>query len=315
MSHTKIALILTTFNGEKYLPEQLNSILEQEEASVDIFVFDDGSSDQTLQILQGFGREIHITIKQNIKNSGGTGKNILMAIRDFDEIKIRDYDYFALCDQDDIWLQDKLKRAINLLKENSASLYCSNLLMWSPERGILGLIKKNQPIKTYDYLFEGGSAGCTYVMQSNFLGHLHKMFQDYPIEAKKRISHDWLIYFLARLGKFKVIFDNESKILYRIHENNQYGHLSNTSLKAIKTRIDLFRKGFVYTQITNNLHFLPKNSEEYRIYESYTKSLTSRIYILLRYNFKLMRKKRKFLLFFIISIIFFTPFNIEKTEV
>lgn len=312
MNPYKIAIILTTFNGERYLSEQLKSLILQEGVNIDVFVYDDKSNDKTLQIVNKFREELNISIHVNIVNSGGTGKNILVALRDFDFLSVSKYQFFALCDQDDIWEKNKIIRAVKKLENSKADLYCSNLSMWNPKDGIIGTIKKTYPQKEFDYLFEGGSAGCTYVMSSKFVADLQKKLKEFPIEKKKRVSHDWLLYFLARIGNFNVVIDDNSNILYRIHDESQYGHLSKISLSSLRKRIALIRDGFYIEQISNNLQFIEPDSIEYKIYDSYTKSISSRIYILLFYNFSLMRKKTKFLVFFFLSIFFVKTVSLQE---
>jgi rhamnosyltransferase len=303
-SNIKVAILMTTFNGEKYLPNQLDSLFNQKGVDIDIYAYDDGSTDGTIEILTKFKEKINIIIYSNEINSGGTGKNILISLRDFDELKLSQYQYFSLCDQDDVWLDGKLDRAINLLIKSDASLYFSNLSMWNQESGIFGTIKKDYPEKEYDFLFEGGSAGCTYVMTREFIANVRNLLQNYPIEEKKRISHDWLFYFLARLGGHKVVADSKSYILYRIHKNSQYGDMNNFTINSIKKRINLIKGGFYRTQIINNLYFMDKDTVEFKIYKLYMKSFLSRIYILIFFNFKLMRSKYKLIKFFFVSIFF-----------
>ncbi len=299
---------MPTFNGEKYIKNQLDSLCNQIDVEIDLFVFDDNSTDRTLLYVEEYRNKLNIFVKKNHKNSGGTGKNILINLRDFKEERILEYKYFSLCDQDDVWENDKIKRAISFLSSSNASLYFSNLSLWKEDVGVTGLIKKDFPMKKFDYLFEGGSAGCTYVMASKYLLKINRLLQNYPIESKSRVSHDWLLYFLARYEGERVVLDNESRIKYRIHDNNQYGKLS------FRKRFSLINNGFYITQIKNNLPFIDKESEEYKIYRLYMKSFISRVYVLLKYNFSLFRKKSKFIYFLFISLVLYKATKISITD-
>ena len=106
-----IAVLLATYNGEKYLAEQLNSIIYQKEVNTHIYISDDGSSDQTIHIIKSFIKKYPKKIKKifysNYKNSA---KNFLYLIQ-----KKLNYKYYAFCDQDDVWLEKKLINAIKKL--------------------------------------------------------------------------------------------------------------------------------------------------------------------------------------------------------
>ena len=120
-----ITVLMSTYNGEKYLQEQLDSILNQKNVEVRLIVRDDGSIDRTREILFDYQKaypNVHV-ILDNLK---------LYACMSFLSLitTISDDDYFALADQDDIWELDKLERAISMLKtigEDQISLYFSNL--------------------------------------------------------------------------------------------------------------------------------------------------------------------------------------------
>ena len=109
MNKSKIAVLMSSYNGEKYIEEQIESIIEQENVVVDLFIRDDGSTDKTKEIITRFQSEnIHINLDYNI----GVVKSF------FELIKTADgYDYYALCDQDDVWDKDKLYVAIKHIKE------------------------------------------------------------------------------------------------------------------------------------------------------------------------------------------------------
>lgn len=117
-----VAVVMSTYNGEKYVREQLDSVLGQDYGNVSVFVRDDGSSDDTVGMLEPYEREGRIQLQRG-KNAG--------VVRSFfsllEEVCGR-FDYVAFCDQDDRWHADKVSRAVGVLQKRDASipqLYCS----------------------------------------------------------------------------------------------------------------------------------------------------------------------------------------------
>ena len=101
-----VAVIMSTYNGALYLEEQIESVLAQRGVRVELYVRDDGSSDETLQILEGFEQSGSLRLER--------GKNIGVVpsfIRALSMVP-SDVEYVALCDQDDVWYSDKLARAV-----------------------------------------------------------------------------------------------------------------------------------------------------------------------------------------------------------
>lgn len=118
----KVQVLLSTYNGEKYLKEQIESILKQKEVDIHLLVRDDGSSDSTIKILEEISNK-------NKKITFYKGKNIGPA-RSFMELlkKSEEADYYSFADQDDIWEENKIISAINKLKNtNEPELYLSAL--------------------------------------------------------------------------------------------------------------------------------------------------------------------------------------------
>ena len=108
MNKKKIVVLLSTYNGENYLKEQIDSILNQKSSHhIDLMVRDDGSSDGTIEILKSYEEEYPGRIKVHFKENVGYIKSYFELIREAEG-----YDYYALSDQDDIWLEDKMETAI-----------------------------------------------------------------------------------------------------------------------------------------------------------------------------------------------------------
>jgi rhamnosyltransferase len=305
----RVLVVLAAYNGGKYIKEQIDSILSQDGVEVNIAVFDDASKDDTLAVVNLFRDDTRIQLIINEFPTGSAANNFFGAIKYFDENFINQYDYVSFADQDDIWLPNKLFAAVEMLKIEKSGLYMSNLILWNEKTDKKSLIKKCFHQKKYDFLFEGGSAGCTYVFTCKFCIHLKKTLEKVDYSNWKFFSHDWFVYFFARIEEYGVSIDSNSYILYRIHEDNVYGQLNTISFFALKERLRFIKEGWYFKQIKGFLQLIPKGSNEREIYNLYTLNYFTRLYILLRYNFSLMRSSSKFIQFFIVSLL---PMKIKK---
>lgn len=305
----KILVVLASYNGAKYIEEQMDSILNQELVSLDIMVFDDCSNDNTIEVLNKYKLNVNVSINKREKRTGNAPRNFLDAILSLSDEFINSYDFIAFSDQDDIWFPNKMFEAGKMLRKEQSSLYFSNLNLWDENTNYKTIINKSYPQKKYDFLFEGGSAGCTYVFTNDFCLGLQKILKSTNYYDWELFSHDWFVYFYARANGFKVSIDNNAYITYRIHANNSYGQVNKISISAIKERLKYIKNGWYFNHIKEFSAFITPNSVESKIYLLYTKNYFTRLYVLLRYNFELMRSSKKFIQFFIISLL---PIRINK---
>lgn len=300
-----VLVILASFNGKKYIKEQIDSILAQEGVQVSLNIYDDCSNDGTFDFLvtEYSSKTSQIQILKNRIPTGSAANNFLQAIKNIDNNEIEKHDFIAFADQDDIWLPNKLFEAGQKLRTENSNLYFSNLILWNQELKTKSLIKKSYPQKKYDYLFEGGSAGCTYVMTKKLIYLVKEYINKVDYLNWKYFSHDWFVYFIARTNNLKVFIDNRAFILYRIHDSNVHGQLNTLSFYAIKQRLKLIINGWFYYQAKGFETLLPNNSTEAKIYRLYTKNYFTRMYIIFRFNFSLMRSNKKALQFFVLSML------------
>ncbi len=217
---TTVKILLAGYNGEKYIEEQIDTILNQKGIIPDIVFSDDGSKDRTLEIVRK--KYPGIKISQNIPGTGSAAKNFLKMVSALDGNE--NFTYVAFADQDDLWMPEKMAKAIELLEKNNAALYCSNLTKWDTSNNSFSELKKDFPQKKFDFLFEGGSAGCTYVFTKAFALDLQHFLKDVDSTGWKGFSHDWLVYFFARSRNYKVVIDGNAYIRYRLHQENVHGH-------------------------------------------------------------------------------------------
>jgi len=214
MNTSKVQVLLSTFNGQGYLRELMDSVLCQDYAELAVLVRDDGSTDGTLQVLEKY-RRLH-----NLQVCQGENLGVVRSFFKLIELSAPEADYFAFCDQDDVWAKDKLSRAINFLKKednNLPAMYCSRATLADKNLKILGYTQI--PVRELAFgnaLVQNKATGCTIVI-NNAARQL--LLRKLPLAA---MIHDWWIYLvISAFGK--VIYDTESRILYRQHSANAIG--------------------------------------------------------------------------------------------
>ena len=209
----KTCILLSTFNGEKYLEEQLDSLKSQTLKDVFVLVRDDGSSDSTREILL---RNESENIKWYSGENVGAARSFMTLVNDAPEA-----DYYAFCDQDDYWLPEKLEAAENILEKsnNKLKLYYSNVTVTDES---LHAIKKSN----YDpnsgslkkMLIRNFVTGCTEVFSKDLLKALKSYSPDFIF------MHDWWSNLVCLSLGGEVFFDEHSYILYRQHNDNALGY-------------------------------------------------------------------------------------------
>ena len=121
MENIMIGLAMSTYNGEKYIEEQLESIKKQSMKVDHVIIIDDCSDDETYKIIKKFTENngLNWIVQQNSKNLGWKS-NFLKIIEMLED------DYIFFCDQDDIWDKDKVKKSIEAMKKKDADVLCTN---------------------------------------------------------------------------------------------------------------------------------------------------------------------------------------------
>jgi rhamnosyltransferase len=239
----KIAVLMATFNGKHWLSEQVESILQQVNVDLTLFVSDDHSTDGTLEYLKRLAESnSRVVILPQTAQMGSAGKNFYRLVCDVDTDS---FDYVAFADQDDIWNLDKLSRHIHLIQSENAECVSSNVLaFW--ENGKTKLIDKSQPQKAYDYLFESAGPGCSFLMTPWLLGEVKRQIQGGG-SAKYVVMHDWLTYAICRAHGKRWVIDSIPSMQYRQHRHNVIG--ANNGLKAIFARVKKIHDGWYRHQV------------------------------------------------------------------
>ncbi len=196
----------------KYIRQQINSLLDQEiEGDIEILVRDDGSVDGTPDYLDSLN-DSRLIISR--------GKNIGPRRSYFELLRMAresTANFYALCDQDDIWHRDKISSAVSRLNEDRPAIYCSSLNLVDANLQPIGkfLHAGNRSFKSS--LLSNFNTGCTCVLNRSFLD-----WMPFPEDSDKVIMHDWWIATVATIGA-RIEYDVQSHISYRQHGSNHVG--------------------------------------------------------------------------------------------
>jgi rhamnosyltransferase len=233
---------LATYNGAQFIQDQVSSILNQQGVDVRLVIRDDGSNDGTNDLLALLARENpeHVRIvADDLGPSGSASTNFGHLLRS--HVAGQDA-WIALADQDDVWFPDKLARAIDQMIMSEADAYSSNLLAFDDGNRAAWMVDKAAPAKPLDYLFQGASAGCTYVMTARAVQAVQACIGKLGGTIPRHISHDWLIYACCRAENLKWLFDGAARIAYRQHALNVYG--TSSGIARIVERSARLRSGW-----------------------------------------------------------------------
>jgi len=269
-SAPSVGVMLATYNGEMFVAEQIKSILGQRGVVTTIYVRDDGSSDATLDVLRSCS-ETHpgriVLLDDAPHHFGAACGNFLSMLVD---IHRTPHAYFAFSDQDDIWLSEKLERAVTRLTESGASGYASNLTAFSDASGAEWTISKADRQRRFDHLFQSASAGCTYVFDTKAAELIAMRIGRVEDHDWNGMSHDWLCYAICRSHGLSWLIDDWSGIRYRQHEQNLFGAMP--GVRGAVKRLSLMRGGWYRGVLLRNRPFLdPANSAEQQVMDRMTR--------------------------------------------
>lgn len=212
----KVAILMSTFNGEKYIDEQISSILGQKGVEIHLWIRDDGSNDKTVAKIRDWAaknpKKISFIEGENI----GYRKSFLK----LNETVPNGYDYYGFSDQDDVWHLEKCISAVHKLEEVSSDLklYTSNLNIVDENLRFIYKtnMEKNYNMNLYSYWVRARFAGCTYLF-SESLKNKAANYTDYADESIT--DHDFLIGTMAFMFG-EVIFDRCAYIEHRRREES-----------------------------------------------------------------------------------------------
>jgi len=244
---------MATYNGEKYLAQQINSLLAQTNQDFVLYINDDVSTDNTLEIAQNYAQNHpdKIQVTQNKTNTGNAKYNFLNMI--VAENQAPNADYIMLCDQDDIWLPTKIEKTLAKMKEMEAKypqatplLVHTDLSVVNQDLNILHNSFKHATKRDYDRMQYrhivtiNNVTGCT-AMYNRALANLLVQKPSYTM------MHDWWLQLVAAsLGKIDHV--DEPTMLYRQHEKNTLGA---KNVRSLSYKLDRLRNN---KQLSKDIH-------------------------------------------------------------
>lgn len=210
---SQVNVLLSTYNGEAYLLEQLQSLYQQTYPNVKVVVRDDGSSDSTLNLLKKEASDAKLVLQSPEANIGPAA-SFFKLLESSD-----DSDFFAFCDQDDLWNKDKIERAIEALTSipsDIPAMYFSSVECVNEANNFIKLSPLPKKIGFGNALVENVATGCTVVLNKKARNLIVKSLPN------QCLMHDsWCYLVVSCYGK--ILFDGSPSMRYRQHSNNTIG--------------------------------------------------------------------------------------------
>ena len=275
----KVAVLLSTYNGEKYLFEQLESLANQTVVnSMTVYIRDDGSKDNTVDIIEQWRDKLPIVLIKG--NNVGPARSFWDLLRN-EQIQA---DYYAFCDQDDIWDPDKIEVGIQQLQEGYRLACCNCRII--DGNGILQqeMFRTERPDMALTGVFVTGFVqGCAMVFTDEFRKYLCSLnLTSIPM-------HDTIVMMYALAGG-KICWDNTPRFSYRVHENNVTVKSKKSPVKRIQHTWKSWKNSSKNSMSTvaremleNHAAVSEKDKEFLRHMQNYRNSLRDKLW-LLRYK-------------------------------
>nr|WP_245972416.1 glycosyltransferase family 2 protein [Rhodovulum robiginosum] len=250
-------VLLALYNGAQNLREQLDSYISQTYRDWGLIVSDDGSSDEGPEIARRFSAEVSQPVELRPGPRRGFAQNFLSLLHAAGQ----DARYVALSDQDDVWMADKLERAVRALRdvpEGVPAMYCSRTWVWNSRTGETWLSHMHPREPNFrNALVQNIAGGNTIVLNRAALD----IAQAAADEASDIVCHDWWLYQMVTGTGGMVVYDPEPTLYYRQHNGNQIG--ANTTTLARLTRIALILTGRFRGWNTRNVTALRRSAHRF----------------------------------------------------
>ena len=236
-SSPKVAILLCTFHGQKYLAEQLDSFADQTHAHWEVWASDDGSTDDTHSILESYAAKWGA---DRLSIHSGPSEGFVANFLSLTCKAEIDADYYAYSDQDDVWEADKLERAVAFLRPlqgGTPAVYCSRTRLVDADNTQIGLSPLFSRSPSFaNALMQNIGGGNTMVFNQAARELLRQAGADVDV-----ITHDWWTYLVVMGCGGRVYYDAQPTLRYRQHHDNLVG--SNVSLRSRLARIAMLWRG------------------------------------------------------------------------
>lgn len=224
-----VLVLLSTYNGEQFIEEQIKSLLDQEGIDIRILIRDDGSSDRTVDIIKNLQKsgKIDLVLGENI----GYAKSFMTLVH---LAANQVADYYAFCDQDDVWERNKLKVSVTALarSRNEPALYLSQAKIVDSNLKPIDTTFHKRKVDLGSVLEHNYAIGCTMVFNENLRLLLDINLADMNLTC----GHDSWVYLVALAIDAQIVFDLNGHVLYRQHGTNVSGKIISVQqgLNAVK---------------------------------------------------------------------------------
>ncbi len=233
MTSKQVAILMSTYNGEKYLEQQIKSIIQQSYSDWVLYIRDDGSEDHTADIIKKYSQiddRVIFFNEGHVENIGVT--------RSFMELFSQvNADFYMFSDQDDYWKRDKVLHTLNAMLEQDfrKEPVCVHTDLQIVNAELQGSEVMNGGYIWHDFphlLFCNCVTGCTMMVNQKLKDLMH--FE--KINYDKIYLHDWWIALVASAFG-KVVYINEATIMYRQHEGNVIGSNEKNTVSHLLYRV------------------------------------------------------------------------------
>lgn len=252
----KIDILMATYNGEKYIKEQIESILSQTYKNFNLIISDDASTDKTLEILKQYEQKDNRIIVYSQEKNLGIVENFEFLLKKVEN------EFFMLADQDDIWDVDKVEISYDKMEAENADLVYSNLAVVDKNLNILsnsywklkGFDKKVKKYNNFESLYLNNYiTGCTMLCKSKWIDKILPL----PKESEFVIHDYWIALIVSMNGRLSFI--EQPLIKYRQHTDNIIGSMKKSD--SIENFEDL-RKLFISVK-KQHFEVFVKNNEKF----------------------------------------------------
>lgn len=228
MNENTVAILMSTYNGAKYLKDQLQSIINQSYSNWHLYIRDDGSSDETVEIIKSYAKkDSRISIIHDTLGNIGSVRSFFYLLEQVDS------NFYMFSDQDDYWKQDKIQKSIILLKQHNHKR--KPICVYTNLQIVDDNLEGNELLLTKTWqdfsklFFTNNLYGCT-MLFNNFLKEKIKFDQ---LNYDNIYVHDWWLALVCAIFG-EIYYLDEPTILYRQHYGNQIGATSKNINVLIK---------------------------------------------------------------------------------
>lgn len=265
-----VAILLATFNGEKYIAEQLESLLKQTYQDFVCYIHDDGSVDETCQICLEYASKFSEKFVILKYPSTGSAKNNFISM-----LRYPQEDYVMFCDQDDVWLPTKIENTLNCMKKKELSgkytLVFSDLKVVRSDLSVIApsymrYTKKNINRITWEsFLIKGFMPGCTFMLNRKLV---NAIIENTMVNYGKVSMHDWWAVLVNASLDGVIGCVEDPLMLYRQHDANCVGVKRKTIARAIKENAGHFLSGQYAKQKNSVIRGYREQAEQLLTYKA-----------------------------------------------